>query len=531
MARATCWLWLLALATPIAPAHAELGPLDALVMPGKVINGHATLEGECKNCHVPFKRADQRDLCLGCHDHRAVAQDVAQRRGYHGRLDDATCSRCHTEHKGREADIVKLDPTRFDHAATDFPLRGGHAAPKVQCRDCHQPGAKHRAAPSDCYSCHRKDDKHKGGLGKDCVNCHVESDWKQVRFDHSKTGYRLEGKHLTAECTACHVNHRYKDTPKDCYSCHRKDDDRKGHKGRFGTKCQSCHTASDWKTLRFDHDRDTRYPLLARHRSVKCVACHTGTLYVQKLASTCVSCHTKDDKHKGQFGRKCESCHTERDWRQITFDHTRHTRYPLRGKHGEVKCSACHTGNLYQQKLDTTCYACHRKDDKHKGQEGNRCEQCHDERSWTKAAFDHGLARFPLLGKHAQVPCKNCHETPAFKDAPSKCSACHQKDDAHKRRLGAACEQCHNARNWKQWDFDHNRRTRFVLDGGHERLACHACHKRPAAERPTLSSTCVSCHDGDDVHAGAFGRQCEQCHVTATFREIVRRPRPPAPGR
>src|SRR5581483_11816317 len=132
----------------------------------------------------------------------------------------------------------------------------------------------------------------------------------------------------------------------------------------------------------------------------------------------------KDDVHKARYGEKCASCHSEKDWRALLFDHNRDTRYPLRGKHASVKCDSCHTGNLYRDKLASTCVACHRKDDKHKGQEGNKCESCHSERTWKDMRLDQGLTRFPLLGAPVKVECKQCHPTAAFKDASTPCVAC-----------------------------------------------------------------------------------------------------------
>jgi hypothetical protein len=170
--------------------------------------------------------------------------------------------------------------------------------------------------------------------------------------------------------------------------------------------------------------------------------------------------------------------------------------------------------------LSSFCYSCHQKDDKHKGQEGKRCETCHNERDWKKALFDHGLSRFPLLGKHAKVECKKCHLTPAFKDAKSECIACHKKEDKHKLTLGPDCGQCHNARDWKAWNFDHDKRTNFKLDGGHKGLDCLACHRKPMERKVSLSGTCASCHDDDDVHHGEFGRDCQRCHVTSSFKKI-----------
>jgi hypothetical protein len=169
------------------------------------------------------------------------------------------------------------------------------------------------------------------------------------------------------------------------------------------------------------------------------------------------------------------------------------------------------------------CVGCHAKDDVHKGQEGKRCEQCHQEANWKTSSFDHARARFALVGSHLTVACNKCHVTARFKDAKSECVACHQKDDVHKRRLGTQCDTCHNPRTWKGWDFDHARKTQFLLDGAHRNLRCEACHNRPVDGRPTLPTTCASCHAGEDVHDGAFGRQCEQCHVTSSFKTVDRR--------
>jgi hypothetical protein len=503
------------------PAGAQAETVESVLMPGKVIEGHADLEGDCKNCHVRFDKAAQTGLCLDCH--KDVAKDVQQHKGYHGRIKEQECRACHTDHKGRAVNIAPLDEKAFDHRITDFALKDAHAAAKVACRDCHMPAKKFRDVPSDCNACHKKDDKHKGSLGPHCADCHTERNWKDAKFDHSKTRFPLTGKHVDVGCRDCHKDPQFKGAPTKCIACHRKDDDRKGHKGRFGDKCETCHTDKDWKVSTFNHDKDTKYPLRGKHRFTKCTACHSGFLYREKTPTTCIACHRKDDDrkgHKGRFGDKCETCHVEKNWTTIRFDHDRDTKYPLRGKHAQVKCASCHTGFLYREKTKTQCIACHEKDDKHKGQEGKKCESCHDERDWKKARFDHGLSRFPLLGKHAKVECKKCHLTPAFKDAKIACVACHQKEDTHKLRLGPKCEDCHNARDWKIWDFDHDRRTHFKLDGGHKGLHCDTCHKRPMPKKVSLAGTCHSCHEDDDVHDGGFGKQCERCHYTSAFKKI-----------
>jgi hypothetical protein len=98
----------------VIPARAD--ELELLVMPGPVISGHADIEAECGDCHVAFSRSRQRTLCLECHE--AVASDVAGKRGFHGRDAAAqadSCASCHTEHQGRDADIIRLDTAAFNH--------------------------------------------------------------------------------------------------------------------------------------------------------------------------------------------------------------------------------------------------------------------------------------------------------------------------------------------------------------------------------------------------------------------------------
>ena len=582
-------LWLLALFVAAAgawrPAAVRADSVETALMPGEVIEGHAKWEQDCAKCHKRFNKAAQTTLCLDCH--KEVATDVVQKGGYHGRLKgDRACLECHSEHKGRQENIAPITDQTFSHVDTDFPLRGGHAdGKKVECKACHKPKAKYRSAPSDCNACHRKDDKHKGGLGPACADCHTERNWKETKFDHSKTKFPLREKHAEVKCADCHAHDRYKNTPMECVACHKKDDDHRGvfgpkcetchgetnwktsgfnhdkdtkyplkgrhakvkceschkkpaaaektptaclachqkddqHKGRFGPKCETCHVEKDWKTITFDHDRDTKYLLKGKHKTTKCESCHKGHLYKEKTQTTCLACHKKDDKHKGNYGEKCESCHVERDWKTITFDHDRDTKYLLKGKHKSTKCESCHKGPLYRDKLKTTCYACHQKDDKHKGQEGTRCEDCHNERSWKETKFDHDLTRFPLLGRHAKVECKKCHLTPEYKNARSDCAGCHEKEDVHKRRLGTQCEDCHNARDWKIWDFDHDTRTRFKLDGGHKGLDCYECHKTPMEKKVKVSGLCVSCHTKDDAHEGSYGPQCERCHETSLWKKM-----------
>jgi hypothetical protein len=182
----------------VVPLSAVAGKLDLILMPGPVIQAHAEFEEKCESCHETLEKGSQAELCLTCHDHSDVEQNIKQQEGYHGRLDEESvrqCKRCHTEHKGRERDVVNLDTESFDHKLTDFELKGSHQA--LACQLCHTKELKkYRDASSVCFDCHKADDVHEGKLGEECDKCHQEKSWREQAFDHDKdTKFELIGRH------------------------------------------------------------------------------------------------------------------------------------------------------------------------------------------------------------------------------------------------------------------------------------------------------------------------------------------------
>src|SRR3974390_2679717 len=88
---------------------ASSATLERLLMPGPVTQAHVKLESDCTQCHDPKDRRQKTALCLDCH--KDVRADVNVKRGFHGHVvkADTRCESCHTEHKGRGADILGLD--------------------------------------------------------------------------------------------------------------------------------------------------------------------------------------------------------------------------------------------------------------------------------------------------------------------------------------------------------------------------------------------------------------------------------------
>jgi hypothetical protein len=489
--------------------------VESLLEPGKVSAKHVKTEEQCGACHDRANRSRQNELCLACH--KDVAADLREHRGFHGLMPNAgggQCSACHTEHLGRDADIVRLDRVQFDHQHTDFPLDGAHRV--LACDSCHKGTEEWRKAPTSCATCHRDDDIHGGQLGRDCAACHTTASWAGGKFDHGKTKFELTGAHQPLSCNACHVGGLYKDTPQSCVGCHATDD---VHQNSRGPDCAKCHTTKDWHTASFDHLKETQFALLGRHAKVDCTDCHRGGDYKTKLPTTCVGCHRADDAHAGRFGGKCEQCHGNDVWHPVDYDHAVKAKFALLGVHAKLDCHTCHTAAVETQKLGTDCAACHHAQDPHNGKLAAKCENCHGQESWLRDInFDHDLTNFPLLGLHAVVSCAQCHRSQLFRGAPTDCNGCHVAQDVHHGGLGTKCESCHSPNGWAIWEFDHDKQTHFPLTGAHKKLTCADCHKEAPGSGGKTPSDCVACHRNDDRHLGQFGLHCDRCHSTATFK-------------
>jgi hypothetical protein len=448
VARYSLLLWLALVSATIAVVFFSLPLIGGLVTPGPLSKAHANLESNCLACHVPFAKPQQDSLCKGCHEE--VAHDLTAGEGYHGRnpvVREQACASCHTDHEGRDVELVSFDAESFDHLLTDFRLTGAHET--LECLSCHQPEERFASAPLTCVGCHSEDDAHKGNLGPQCEGCHNTATWNETSaFDHSLTGFALVGKHVEVECESCHTNKRFHGTPSDC-----------------------------------------------------------------------VSCHKKDDVHRGGNGDQCEECHVARGWEFTNFDHDLETRFPLRGAHAQVACNVCHKQPAALVALPITCNECHKSDDVHRGRLGAKCDSCHGNATWTPASlFDHSGTEFPLTGRHAAISCSECHKDKLFSSRVTSCIGCHA-DTRHQGRFGKApdCATCHVTSSWQRWTFDHAKQAGFALDGKHASLTCYQCHGKPVASAK-MASSCVDCHRADDSHRGEFGENCQRCHSTESWK-------------
>ena len=258
-----------------------------------LLGAHAQLQ--CQDCHRSGNlQAKLPQACGGCHR----GEDP-----HAGRLGD-DCGRCHGNTQWRHA--------TFDHARdAHWTLAGAHA--RLKCFDCHTAAVATQKLGTACVSCHRLDDVHRGRLGGDCAACHGVSGWRtDLRFDHDRTGFPLAGLHVAVPCAQCHLTREFRDAPRDCGGCHAADD---VHKGSFGHDCARCHTPAGWGIWRFDHAKETHFPLTGAHATLACGTCHRRPPELVKLHTDCVGCHSQDDVHVGQFGADCDRCHTTRTFK------------------------------------------------------------------------------------------------------------------------------------------------------------------------------------------------------------------------
>jgi hypothetical protein len=274
----------------------------------------------CAKCHIPrgaettyaFKSND----CAVCHED--VHKGQFQAAPYENR-----CESCHTG-KGFKPSTF----TMARHIKGRFPLEGSHGA--VLCASCHQnrkdeypaPPVQYHFERADCNACHA--DPHRGefaermtakrpdGSPKGCEACHTLRDWKEIiGFDHSTTGFQLEGAHRAATCESCHKapNLRtglkdvaFKSAPKVCSGCH---DD--AHDGQFAgaggaTDCAGCHMLFKWKPSSFDHEKGSTYRLTGAHKGVTCRQCHLSAKQIEG----------KDLTTYRATPRECSACHAGR---------------------------------------------------------------------------------------------------------------------------------------------------------------------------------------------------------------------------
>ena len=485
----------------------------AQLSPGELSKAHAHLEGltNCTKCHILGEK-ETTSKCIVCH--REIKNLISQKKGYHAssEVNGKKCAECHAEHFGRDFKMVRFDDKKFDHNLAGYKLEGKHA--EVKCTDCHKTefiknkisqkkGDSYLGLGIECIYCHP--DFHQNTLPKNCTLCHDFNAFRPAKlFNHKNAKFVLAGKHQTVDCEKCHkIEQRNGQKFQQftgvafafCTDCHEDI-----HKNKLGNDCLKCHTVFSFREVKnlgnFNHDK-TNFPLLGKHISVDCKKCHKSSYSQPVKYKRCVDCHA--DYHEKQFQKNgispdCAECHSVNGFIPSSFGFKKHNqlKFKLEGAHMATPCFTCHkkTEKWNFANLGNRCIDCH--DNIHKNfmsekyiPEGD-CKKCHSVEVWNEVKFDHNTTEFALLGKHANVSCRNCHFKADAENKPQQqfkwknqfCTNCH--NDIHfeqfKQNGKNDCERCHTNNSWKPEKFDHNT-ARFKLDGKHEGLACVKCHK------------------------------------------------------
>jgi len=240
---------------------------------------------------------------------------------------------------------------------------------------------------------------------------------------------------------------------------------------------------------------------------------------------------------------KCSACHTPEGWGDVKFIHER-TGFPLTGRHAQVACKRCHVVD-FKEPIGRACSSCHR--DVHGGYAGVQCASCHDVEGW-KSRFDadaHRRNNFPLQGRHALLPCEQCHgdrRDRSFARPTVACWECHQADLQTASAKGVdhggfqgypqlACLGCHGFWRWAPGTFGGHGACFPIDSGNHAGITCTKCHVTlpvPLAIGSCSSvpyPACTRCHSCASVqpkHTGVQGFQlcgdqrCYECHPRGT---------------
>jgi hypothetical protein len=508
----------------------------AQISPGELSTPHSKLEGisNCTQCHVLGDKVSN-DKCLKCHTE--ISRRISLKKGYHSSADvkGKQCTLCHSEHNGKNFQLIRLNVSTFNHSLTGYPLSTPHA--KKSCKDCHNEkyitDQKLKAKKNTylgvnpaCLTCHA--DYHQKTLSSNCLDCHNPNSFKPAtNFNHANARFALTGKHASVDCIKCHKvdmadgkkYQQFRDIQfASCTNCHQDP-----HQNQFGQDCRQCHNETSFQAVKgmnkFDHNK-TGFPLEGKHIAVNCKACHKTSFTDPLKHNLCNNCHS--DYHKKQFAKNgvspdCSACHSVKGFTPSSYTVEKHNlgTFPLKGAHLALPCFECHkkqtTWNF--RGIGINCKDCHT--DIHqafitaKYYPESNCAACHTNEKWSTVQFDHSATNYILSGSHAQVGCRSCHfrqdntgkVMQQFAGLTQYCSDCHA--DVHQRQFEnkgtTDCSRCHASGIWKIKNFDHNK-TAYKLDGQHAKVNCAGCHKNKTEGQTTYvlykikEAKCETCH-------------------------------------
>jgi c(7)-type cytochrome triheme protein len=262
----------------------------------------------------------------------------------------------------------------------------------------------------------------------------------------------------------------------------------------------------------------------------------------------CFRCH--DGKHVSKGGKiirnDCAACHDFLERRTgggfVVQEATASFAHPwkLGGKHAEILCGTCHTGEPMKP---ATCRGCHEIGDSGTPMAAMECKECHQKEQQVKPLVSCANCHPAVAGLHKQQPhkeagCVACHAPHAWSvEGRDRCLTCH--GDKAQHNPGPPCAECHDfaqtATPAKPAVGSGPPAITFPADPGspgkvtfeHAKhlgkgAKCADCHPKVFAMKrggAKLSmdnmgegKACGACHDGKKAFGVMDGEKCVTCH-------------------
>ena len=478
---------------------------------GKYSNNTRTCSGIA--CH-----GDEREWGVSCDGCHAAPPDTGTHIE-HVQQEDIKCQECHLDNQhdlDNSSGSIELGGIEYN------PITGNctstcHEEKKWECIACHDEppdSGNHLAHDNDCGQCHQEHiHSYKAAI--------QPTDLTEVSVEIADGG-EYSSNSETCSGFPCHEPRIWGEN---CAQCH----DSPPETGRHllhvqgnGLSCQNCHE-------RNHHDSDSESGFI-----------ELGGIEYDPITGNCTSeCH-KQDKWN------CTDCH---GYPSDTGSHLAH----------EDSCDECHHEHEHSYnsamaprdfRLTQINFAAGGNYDP----QSRNCSNTSCHPGSIVWGFTHTGSDFPLIGKHQNIDCAECHIGGQF-DIDAQCVSCHQDDDPHSGQLGNECEPCHTPSGWRPPAFTHDQpfpdisvfacavchdeddphqdqfgsdcrschvptawkpstfdhtQSDFKLTGKHQNLDCAKCHVDGQFD---IDTQCAACHQDDDPHGGQLGNECESCHT------------------
>jgi len=334
---------------------------DYVATENPVHSDQVYLEDECATCHsavgwddILFDHVFTSENCNSCHNANYEIANINVE-GHEEFLED--CTTCHTTQNWQE--------NIFDHNDTSFRLEYSHL--QVDCIDCH--AEEYITTDTRCESCHLESFNMTNSpshidelfVASECANCHNADKWNVSIFNHNLSEFKLEGKHIDADCSSCHT-HGYNETTHECSICHLEEystttDPTHSDMIYLPNDCANCHTPENWNNS-YSHDLSI----------INCSTCHKLELF---------NANINVEGHSELFSN-CTECHNANDWNEINFSHDLFN--ISKGEHNKWdSCNDCHIYNSYFTfSCDGNCHSHNQPTmyEKHCNNDNAQCISC-----------------------------------------------------------------------------------------------------------------------------------------------------------